>query len=247
MPLPTLSTPKYQLTIPSTKEKISYRPFLVKEEKVLLSALESSDGAAMLNSMSDVVMTCTDGKVVAEKYPLFDIEYIFLNLRMKSVGEVCELILPCKNTECGEKVTVNLDLEDVKIDVPDEKSRVIEIDKSLGLTLRYPTIKEAEKYEDVRESADTIVGMIVDCIESVYDENEIYPAKDHTREELEKFVESIPSAAFQKIVEFFENIPTLKHTIEFKCPKCKKKSVYELEGLSDFFEYASSTTLSIVR
>ena len=247
MALPTLSTPKYQLTIPSTKEKITYRPFLVREEKVLLTALESSDGTAMLHSMADVVKTCTDGKVDASSYPLFDIEYIFLHLRMKSVGEVCEMILPCQNSECGEKVTVKLDLDTIDMNVPDEKSKVIEIDNKLGLTLRYPTIKEAEKYDGVEDTSGTIVGMIVDCIESIYDEEEVYQAKDHTREELEQFVESIPSASFQKIVEFFENIPKLQHTIEFKCPKCKKKSVYKLEGLSDFFEYASSTTLSIAR
>ena len=247
MPLPTLSTPKYQLTIPSTKEKVSYRPFLVKEEKILLQALESGQSNAMLLSMADVIKSCTDGKVDAEKYPLFDLEYIFLHLRMKSVGEVIDLQIPCQNQECGELINTTLDLDKIKIEVPGDDARTIKIDDKLGLTLKYPTIKEAENYDTDNQDSATMLQIITDCIVSIYDEEEVYQAKDHTREELEQFVESIPSGSFNDIVEFFETIPKLSHTLKFKCPKCKHQNEYRLEGLDDFFRYASSTTLSIAR
>tara|TARA_R100001015_G_C4613796_1_gene169530 strand:- start:23 stop:766 length:744 start_codon:yes stop_codon:yes gene_type:complete len=247
MPLPTLSTPKYQLTIPSTKEKITYRPFLVKEEKILLQALESQNSNSMLLSMADVIKSCTDGKVDAEKYPLFDLEYMFLHLRMKSVGEVVDLQIPCQNTECGEMINTSIDLDKVKIVVPDDESRTIKIDEKLGLTLKYPTLKEAENYDPQNQDSETMLKIITDCIVSIYDEEEVYQAKDHTRDELEQFVESIPSSAFNDIVEFFETIPKLSHTLKVKCPKCKHMNEFILEGLEDFFRYASSTTLSIAR
>lgn len=241
MPLPQLSTPTYELKIPSTGEKLKYRPFLVREEKVLLAALESESTEAILNAMCDVVQTCTNGKMDPTKYPLFDVQFVFLHLRMRSIGETVELTMPCKTEGCDNSVVYKLDLEKVRIDVPSEESRKFDVGSGVGVVFRYPTIIEAKKYDDKVHTSDTLFSLMVDCIESVYDETEVYQAKDHSREELVSFLESLPAKKLSKIVDMFEQIPTLRHEIEFTCPKCKKKIHYVLEGMEDFFAYASST------
>ena len=239
MPLPKLSTPTYELKIPSTGERLKYRPFLVREEKVLLAALESGSSESILNAMCDVVQHCTDGKMDPTKYPLFDVQYVFLHLRLRSVGEIVELNLPCKTEGCDASVTYKLDLDKIKVEIPPVESRKFEVGSGVGVIFRYPTITEAKKYDDVEHTSDTIFSLMTDCIESIYDETEVYQAKDHTSEELRVFLESLPSTEFKKIVDMFENTPVLRHELSFTCPKCKKKITYVLEGMEDFFAYAS--------
>lgn len=240
MPLPTIAVPEYTLKLPSSGKKINYRPFVVKEEKMLLMALESGNASEMLSAMGSVVTACTDGKVNPSKSPLFDIEYLFLHLRMKSIGESVTFTIPCK--ECGEECNVNFNLDSLVMKTPEEGSEKIEINNTMGLTMRYPTLEEAKKY-DGKPEAEAAFGIISDCIVSVYDEEEVYSSKDYKAEELKEFVDGLPPAAFKKITDFLEASPKLEHTLKFTCPKCKHKNEFHLEGLEDFFTYTSSTTV----
>lgn len=239
MPLPKLSTPFYELKIPSTGEKVRYRPFLVREEKVLLTALESESTEAILDAMCDVVRSCTEDKIDPTKYPMFDVQYIFLHLRLRSVGETVELSLPCTHEGCGGSIVYNLDLEKIKVNVPSEESRKFEVGSGVGVIFRYPSILDAKKYDTTDQNSSTLFSLMADCIETIYDETEVYQAKDHTHEELLTFLESISAKQLKKIMDMFENVPVLRHEISFTCPKCKKKVQYTLEGMEDFFEYAS--------
>jgi len=240
MPLPTIAIPEYSLKMPSTGKKVNYRPFVVKEEKMLLMALESGQGNDMLDAMASVVTACTNGKVDPQKSPLFDIEYLFLHLRLKSIGEKIEFTIPCK--ECKETCKINFNLDSMKMDTPEEGSNKIEINTTMGMMMKYPTLAEAKKY-DGKSEAEAAFGVITDCIESIYDEDEVYSTKDYTEDELKEFVDNLPPAAFKQITEFMENSPKLEHTLKYKCPHCGHANEWHLEGLEDFFTYISSTTV----
>ena len=235
MSLPTISVPTHELIIPSTKKKVKYRPFLVKEEKILLMAMESGDTKSMLTAMVKIIQSCIEEKVDVNELAMFDIEYIFLQLRSKSVDEKAKVNFNCE--KCQDEIPVSIDLTKVKIDDKDAVDNKIVLQDNVGIIMKYPNIKTAERFgEDGQISTKNTFELIINCIDSVFDEEGVYKASDYTNKELMQFVESLPQSAFEKIVKFFDNAPKLKHELNFACPKCKEEQKLVLEGLESFFE-----------
>ena len=247
MALPKVVTPTYELTIPSSGEKVSYRPFLVKEEKILLMAMEEGEAASMAKAMKDIIYACTDGGVKTKNLAPFDIEYFFLQLRGKSVGDVIDLTLSkpgnvvCEEEEgenCQQICEMKLDVGDIKVDSSGVVDGKIELTDTIGVKMNYPQIETAAKYAGtigVDMKTDNIFKMINECIEYVWDGEEIFKAKDSSKKELTEFIESLDTNQFMKIRDFFEGMPRLKHIVEWKCPKCDKTGDMLLEGIDSFF------------
>ena len=241
MALPTLNTPTYELSLPSSGEKITYRPFLVKEEKVLLMATEGDDSKAMVRALTQIVENCTLGKIKAENHPLFDLEYIFLKLRGKSIGETVEPTY--KAPDCDKPIILKIDLNDVEVVKAEGHTNKIELSDVIGLTMRYPSLKQAEQAPNMNpDDPNFALDVITDCIESIYDESQVYSAKDHTRQEMETFVENLTQDQFLKIAKFFETMPKLQHITKYVCPCTGENKEVTLTGLQDFFGLASATT-----
>ena len=240
MPLPKVSTPTYELEIPSLKKKIKYRPFLVKEEKLLVIALESQDTKQITNAIKAVIRSCILTKSVkVEELPTFDIEYLFLNIRGKSVGEDIDVKIICPDDEETE-VSVNVNLDDIQIQKSENHSNKISLDKNLMMELKYPSLNEFVKSNfdpnDTNRSAmDQSFDLISTCIDKIYNEDEVWVAADCTKKEIKDFLESMNSAQFKQIEKFFETMPKLSHTIKVKNPKTKVESEVVLEGLASFF------------
>jgi len=236
MALPRLNTPTYELEVPSTDEKIKYRPFLVKEEKILLMAMESKENAQIINAVKDIVSSCTFEKLNVATMPMFDMEYIFLQIRAKSVGEVSKLKILCPDDK-KTYASVELDLTKVEVQVGDEHSNKIELTDDMGLIMTYPTIDSflESGIEDI--NANNMLDVIGTCILQIYEQKgeKVYQAKDQTKKELTEFIESMNSNQFKKLQSFFDTMPKLKHTIKVKNPKTKKSSDVTLTGLNDFF------------
>ena len=246
MALPRVVTPTFELTIPSTGEKVSYRPFLVKEEKILLMAIEDGSVAAMSKAMNNIISDCTEGKIKIKDLAPFDIEYFFLQLRGKSVGDTVDLTLrKPRNLTCGEKLEdctekceIQIDINDINVDSSEVKDSKIELTDTIGVKLNYPQFEIIQKFTGIEEdtSPEHIFELINECIEYIWDGEEIYKAKDSTKKEINEFVESLSSVQFQKIRGFFDGMPKLKHDIMWKCPKCDKEAPMVLEGIDAFFE-----------
>ena len=236
MALPKLNTPTYELEIPSTDEKIKYRPFLVKEEKILLMAMESKDNAQIINAVKDIVLSCTFEKVDVSTMPMFDMEYIFLNIRAKSVGEVSKLKLLCPDDK-KTYADVELDLTEVKVQVDDNHTNKIELTDDMGMIMTYPTIDSFLESGIETINANNMLDVIGSCVLQIYENNgeKVYQAKDQTKKELTEFIESMNSGQFKKLQSFFDTMPKLKHTIKVKNPKTKKTNDVTLTGLNDFF------------
>jgi len=236
MALPKINTPTYELVVPSTSEEIRYRPFLVKEEKILLMAMESGDNKEIIRAIQDIVKECTYDKLKLSTMPMFDIEYLFLNIRAKSVGEITTLRLSCPD---DEKTTVKVDVNLTEIEVQTDKNHTnkIELTDEMGIMMKYPTIDSFAG--DMSEiNASNMLEVISGCIDSIYDKGgeEVFEAKDQTKKELIEFIEQLNSKQFKNIQGFFDTMPKLKHTIKVKNPKTKKESEVVLQGLNDFFE-----------
>ena len=236
MALPKLNTPTYELEVPSTDEKIKYRPFLVKEEKILLMAMESKDNTQIINAVKDIVSSCTFEKLNAATMPMFDMEYIFLNIRAKSVGEVSKLRILCPDDK-KTYASVELDLTKVEVQVGDEHSNKIELTDDMGIIMTYPTIDSFLESGIENIDASNMLEVIGTCILQIYEEKgeKVYQAKDQTKKELTEFIESMNSKQFKKLQSFFDTMPKLTHTIKVKNPKTKKTSDVKLTGLNDFF------------
>lgn len=235
MALPILSTPIYELNIPSSKETIKFRPFLVKEEKALMIAQQSENTSTMLNTIKEIIKGCTFNKVDVEKLATFDIEYIFLNLRAKSVGEISELTFSCKN--CNDekaKVKVNIDLTKLNVKFDEKHMKNIELFNDVGIIMRYPSLQTTKKIQD-SNNVENIFDLIISCIESIYDKDSVYSAVDQSKEELSEFINNLTQQQFQKIQEFFETMPKLEHEIQFDCPVCGFHHTHTLKGLENFF------------
>ena len=236
MALPKLTTPTYELEIPSTDEKIKYRPFLVKEEKILMMAMESKSSADITQAVKDIVLECTFNKVDISNMPMFDVEYIFLNVRAKSVGEVSKLKLLCPDDK-KTYADVELDLNEVKVQVGEEHTNKIELGNGMGLIMKYPTIDSFNEsgIRDINPS--NMLEVIGTCILQIYEEDgkKVYDPKDQTQKELTEFIEQLNTKQFKDLQKFFETIPKLKHEITIKNPKTKKESKITLTGLNDFF------------
>jgi len=238
MALPKVSTPTYELEIPSIKKTIKYRPFLVKEEKILIIAMESEDPKQITEAVKDVISNCilTRG-IKIDNLATFDIEYIFLNIRGKSVGETAEVLITCPD-DGQTQVPVTINLDDIKVEVSDKHSRDIKLDDNLNLRMRYPSIQEFIKNNFIRNdqiSVDDTFGVICSCIEQIFNEEESWSASDCTKKELIEFLESLSSKQFKKIENFFETMPKLTHTIHVKNPNTEVENKIVLEGLTSFF------------
>ena len=244
MGLPKLDTPIYELVLPSTEEKIKYRPFLVKEEKVLLQALETSDDKEIKNAIKEIVNTCTFGSLDASKIPTFDLEYVFLQIRSKSVGEVAKVRLLCQDDK-ETYVNTEVDLSKVEVQVDDKHSNniVIDKDKNIGMTMKYPTIDTVDPALNVKGmKTNQLFDMIIKCIDSIYEGETQHQVNDYSKEEMNKFLESLDRKAFDKINNFFETMPQLRHEVEIENPKTKVKSTVVMKGAQDFFVLPSLTT-----
>ena len=238
MPLPRITTPIYELEIPSLKKKIRYRPFLVKEEKILIIALESEDSKQIANAVKNVISNCILSKgIKVEDLSTFDIEYLFLNIRGKSVGETVDVLITCPDDETTQ-VPMSINLDEINVEENPKHSRDIKLDDTLTLRMRYPSMTEFIKNNfDSGDgvSVDDTFDLIISCIDQIYSEEESWVAKDSTKKELLEFVEQLSSKQFKEVEKFFETMPKLSHTIKIKNPKTDVESEVVLEGLSAFF------------
>ena len=238
MPLPKIATPSYELELPSSGKTIKYRPFLVKEEKVLVIAMESEDTKQITNAIKAVLKSCVQTKgIKIEALPTFDIEYLFLNIRGKSVGEELEVNVICPDDE-ETTVPVMIALEDIQVEKMDGHSPQIKLDSKLMMEMKYPSLDEFIKNNfDFKEEnqMDQSFQLIASCIDKIYSDEEVWATADCTKKEVNEFLESMNSSQFKLIEKFFETMPKLQHTIEVTNPKTKVKSEVVLEGLASFF------------
>ena len=238
MPLPKISTPTYELTLPSTGKPIQYRPFLVKEEKVLVIALESEDTKQITTAIKNVIKSCIQTRgVKVESLPTFDIEYLFLNIRGKSVGEVVEVNLVCPDdNETTVKAEINLD--DIQVEKTEGHTNKIKIDNEIMMEMKYPSLDEFIKNNfDMTGGSDMDQSfeLIASCIDKIYTADEVWTAADCTKKEIREFLEQMNSSQFKEIENFYTTMPKLSHTLEITNPKTKVMSEVVLEGLASFF------------
>ena len=242
MALPIIETPTYQLTLPSADVKVKYRPFLVKEEKVLLMASETGNQKEMIQAIKDIVGACTFNKINASTLPIFDLEYLFLQIRAKSVGEIAKFKMLCPDDKETYAET-EIDLSKVEVHVDENHTNKIVLDeaRNLGVVFTYPTVDTVSVGEDLKADSKTLFKVLTNCIDHIYEGEKTYPASDSTKEELDKFVESLTQQQFDEFRKFFETMPKLKHEVEIENPKTKVKSKVTLQGIQDFFGSASPT------
>ena len=238
MPLPTIATPTYELELPSTGKKIKYRPFLVKEEKLLVLALETESTKDISNAIKTVLKNCIQTRgVKVENLPTFDIEYLFLNIRGKSVGEDVEVNLIAPDDDVTE-VPVTINIDDIKIQKDKKHNNKLKLDESLVMEMKYPSLDQFIKSNfDFNEesSMDQSFDLIASCIDKIYNEEEVWSTSDCTKKEVKDFLEQMNSMQFKEIEKFFETMPKLSHSVTFTNPNTKVESTVVLEGLSSFF------------
>jgi len=244
MALPKISVPTYELSLLSSDKKVSFRPFTVKEEKLFLMASQSNDENESFKTILQVLNNCILNEVEVEKLPLFDIEYLFLNLRARSVGEKIELKYKCVNevtkddgskSSCNNVVEIDVDLLEIKPEIDENHNKKIQLGNNLGVVMKYPTLDVIQKYTNSMDEIDLIIDLIVESIDYIYDENEIYYAKDNTKEELMEFLDSLQTKDLERIKVFFDTMPKIKKNLDFKCKKCGHEEKIELEGIQSFF------------
>jgi len=238
MPLPKIATPTYELELPSTGKSVKYRPFLVKEEKVLVIALESEDNKQITNAIKAVLKSCILSKgIKVEDLPTFDIEYLFLNIRGKSVGEELEVNITCPDDE-KTQVPVTINLDDIEVQKDENHTNKIKVDDSIMMEMRYPSLDQFIKnnfdFND-KNMMDQSFELIASCIDKIYTEDEVWAAADCTKKEMKDFLEQMNSNQFKEIEKFFETMPKLSHSISVTNPETKVKSEVVLEGLASFF------------
>jgi hypothetical protein len=246
MALPQINTPTFELTLPSSGEQVRYRPFLVKEQKILLMALESKESSEMLRAIKQIIANCclSEG-VKVETLPMFDLEYFFMRLRAKSIGESIELNLSHfektnrEMSECDHVTKQNLNLMEVEVEKDPEHTHKIILDeeKQIGIVLKYPTISLADKMQkaDTKNQMDVIVDVVCQCIDYIFDAENTYPASESTKQELQDFINNLGQEQFAKVNAFFTTMPKLKHTIHWHCEKCGTDDHITLEGMANFF------------
>ena len=236
MPLPKIVTPSYELTLPSNGKKIRYRPFLVKEEKILILAIESDSLKEISRSIKDILKNCILTKgIKVDELPTFDIEYLFLNIRSRSIGESIELVVTCPDD--GEtKVNTTIYIDEIEVKKNKEHNTDVKIDDTYTMRMKYPSLDEfIDENFNFEGQSDNSFDIIASCIDMVFSEEEAWEAKDCTKKELIEFVEQMNSAQFKQIENFFDTMPQLSHEIEVVNPKTKVKSTVTLEGLASFF------------
>ena len=238
MPLPKIATPTYELELPSTGKTISYRPFLVKEEKLLVLALESEDTKQITNAIKAVIKACVLTKgIKVETLPTFDIEFLFLHIRGKSVGEELEVNIICPDDE-KTQVPVTIDLEDIQVQKTEDHTNQIKLDSNLMMEMKYPSLNEFIKNNfefDEKNQMQQSFELIAQCIDKIYNEEEVWTSSDCTKKEMNDFLESMNSSQFKELETFFTTMPKLSHTVEVTNPNTGVKSEIVLEGLASFF------------
>jgi hypothetical protein len=242
MALPKIDVPIFDLKLPSTGKKIKFRPFTVKEEKLFLMATQDNDSKTAFSTVIQVLNNCILSEIDIEKLPMFDVEFIFLNLRARSIGEVVDLSYKCNNevqgsdgpSKCNNVVNIKMNLLEIEPTIDETHSNKVELTDKMGIVMKYPSI-EFLGNELGDDEFDVVIDLIVDCIDYIYDENQIYYAKDSTREELIDFLDSLQSKELEKIKEFFDTLPKIKKDLDFKCGKCGHEEKIVLEGIQSFF------------
>lgn len=236
MSLPMYKYPTYTLELPVTKKKIKYRPFLVKDEKNLLLAQQSEEEINMLDTLKGVIANCVlEKNFDVDELPIFDIEYIFTQLRAKSVGENVELIFTCQNEECKEKTKISFKINPQLV-VPEGHTNKLDLFDDVGVVMKYANTSMLKQIQSKDLSdPDTVVKLIAESIDYIYDAESVYQSKDEKIEDLMKFVESLPRNATEKIQKFFLTTPKLQQKVSYDCPKCSHKNTYDVEGIESFF------------
>ena len=236
MALPLLNTPEFETTIPSSSQRIKFRPFLVKEEKILFMALQGGDTREMTNAVQNIIGAC----VLSEDFDvstlaMYDIEYLFLRLRGKSVGESIDLKLrhTAADSECEHATEVSIDIDSINVQFPEDYNDKIQLTDTVGIKMRHPGIKHSGMIESEEMDFNTVLKLISDCVECIYDDDNVYDT--FTQQEIVQFIEGLNQQQFTKIQKFFTDIPKLTHTITWKCPKCGDEDSITVEGLNSFF------------
>ena len=243
--LPQLDTPKYKLDLPSNGETIEYRPFLVKEEKILLLAMESmkeDNSDAIASATFDIIKSCTFNNVKPESLPNFDLDYLFLNIRSRSRGELIESAFVCQNEVdgevCGTSNDVSVNINDIEVTFPEEDNSKVMITDEVGIQFKYLTTAELQYHDNEEDTIEKMFKVIVDSIDYVFDPEGVYKGSETSKAELSEFVENLSEDVFDKIKEYFKMQPQLRHTLDYKCSKCGYVEEVKLEGLEDFFGFA---------
>jgi hypothetical protein len=241
--LPKLDVPVYEVKLISTDKTIRFRPFLVKEQKLFLMASESDDQKETVNVIRQVLRNCILDEIDVDNLSTFDLEYLFMNLRARSVGEVVDLKYKCNNTikdeagedkKCTGSVEFNLNLLEIQPTKNPEHNTKIQLTENLGICLKYPTFEMIQKYETMNEN-DVMLNVLIDCVDYIYDKEQIYYAKDSTKEEIIEFIDGLQQAHLEKIKIFFDTMPEIKKDVHFKCPKCDYEEDIEIKGMQNFF------------
>ena len=237
MSLPKINAPEYRLNIPSTDEEITYRPFLVKEEKLLLIAHETGDEKATFGAIKQLINSCVIQEVAVDRLPMFDLEYIFLNIRAKSVGEIAKLKIICPDDE-KTTVDVEVDLTKINIEMDEKHDARIQLTDNIGLLMSYPSLDIVQEHAvlGTEQPVEQLFKMVAECMYQVWEGEEVQDASDFSWEEKMEFIESLSHSQFEKIQNFFETMPALKHEIKVTNPNTKVKSTVTLQGIQSFFE-----------
>ena len=235
MALPQVNSSRYSTKLPSTGVEIEYRPYLVKEEKIMMVALESKDNKQIVGAMKDVAQACILTEVDVDKLTAFDLEWMFLQLRSKSVGEKADVKVKCQEDGCEGMTEISIDLSEVEMDEY-EPNRVIQLNNDIGVQMVYPSVNLVEKYDEEKlNNVDGVFDMIIDCLETIYDKDDVYNVKDERRQDVKDFVEALTSNQFSKLAEFLQKIPSVKKRVEWCCSTCEANNEMELRGLQSFF------------
>jgi hypothetical protein len=232
MALPQIDVPLYDVQLISIEGKVTYRPFLVKEKKILMAASESSNEDAAILAVKQIITNCTFGKLDVDRLALFEIQYLFLKIRSKSIGEVADFKFKCPN--CAAYVHSKINFDEIKINKNPNHQNKIMINDSVGMVLKYPGISVQTLPKDIKPE-DLDIKILINCIDYIFDQNQIYYSKDCTNQELEGFVENLTEVQYKKIEEFFETIPSLSHSIKYKCKECNHVGDYKVDDFYSFF------------
>ena len=240
--LPKIDVPIYKIDLPLSKKKIRFRPFLVKEEKILLMAMESGEQKTVVEATKQIVNNCCLDEIDIEKLSITDFEFLFLNLRARSVSEIVDLQYKCNNKvktedgtekDCGNVVNLNINVLEIKPEIDPKHTNKIELTNKMGIVMQYPNFKILEKEDG--SDVEKVMDIVSECVDYIYDEDNIYYKKDISKEELTEFIDSMTKEQFAKVQEFFDTIPKLKKDIDFKCKKCGYSETITIEGIQNFF------------
>ena len=234
MALPQINSSRYTVFVPGLGKEVEFRPYLVKEEKILMVAMESNDQKQILGAIKDVIQACVFDSINVNNLAVFDLEVLFLHLRAKSVGEKINVNVKCQDEECQLESPIEINLDDIKAPVIEKDDNVVMLSDDIGMTLRYPSFEDIQRFDpEYLEKIDGIMELLVLCIENIFDTEEVY--ENSSDKEKMEFIENLNTDQFQTISKFFDGMPSLKHDIEFTCVKCEKENKVELKGIQSFF------------